>query len=311
MSNCGSEPIWVGDLDRYISIDAIDRWNEIEEKEKWREMAFDEIGGISLLGGKSVILSSFQSRKLEPSEWRWSVHQAELSLSNQISGQALEKEMVRALIDLGRAYAIARYARWEKIPHPSALTASLPLGFRALLSQYLSGQGLITVADSHERIWRTLKSASLAHSSVAYQRAGQIQALIHGLAYDALGNHGPASLRRDSTRTILSLARLHYSVDELRLNDFADVARLRTMYALAREAEEAHHFNGRHIKNWQLRHLRPLTDLFPFSIREALDRGVCHVASGAEIQREVAINELALAHCGILLMRRQARAGDN
>ncbi|MDO9179521.1 MAG: hypothetical protein Q7U16_14565 [Agitococcus sp.] len=307
MSNYGStEAIWVGDLDGYISINAIDNCNRLEEEKEWRAREFDSIGDISLLSGKSIRLNSMLSKKLEPSEWRWAVHQAEISLSVHASGKVLEKELIRALIDLGRAYAVARYARWEKIPHPSALTASLPLGFRALLSQYLSGEGLLAALGSRERIWITLKAASKAESKVAYQRVGQVQALIHGLAYDALGQHGPVSLRRNSTRTILSLARLHYSVEELRLDDFTDVARLFTMYALAREADEEGSHIGRYISNWRLRHLRPLTDLFPYSIRDALDRGVCHVASGVEIQREIAVNELALAHSGVLLMRKRS-----
>lgn len=306
MSNYVSESFWVGDLDCYVSIHD-DDWEWRESVKEMRAEEFDSIGVISLLSGKSIRLNSRPFTKLELSEWRWAVHQAETSLSVHATGKLLEKELIRALIDLGRAYAVARYARWEKIPHPSALTASLSLGFKALLLQYLSGQGLLTAPSSRERIWITLEQASSAENKVAYQRAGQVQALIHGLAYDALGQHGPTSLRRDATRTILSLARLHYSVKELHLDDFTGAARLFAMYAAVREADEdISHILGRYIPNWRLRHLRPLTHMFPYSVRDALDRGVCHAASGLEIQRAIAVNELALAHSGILLMRKRS-----
>lgn len=311
MSNChDSLRVWVGDLDGYINIDAIDRWNRLEAEEKEREREFDSIGDISLLSGKSIQSHLMRSKKLAPSEWRWAVHQAEISLSVLASGPVLEQELVRALIDLGRAYAVARYAKWEKISHPSALTASLSFGFKALLSQYLNGQGLLTAPEFRERIGIALKAATQAEDKVAYQRASIVQALIHSLAYDAFGQYGPASLRCNATRTMLSLARLHYSVEELRLDDFADVSKLSSMYAQAREAatadEEGHLILGRFIPNWRLRHIRPLTDLFPYSIRGALDRGASHVASGAEIQRATAVNELALAHAEILLMRKRS-----
>jgi len=309
----GDNLIWVRDLDDYINLDSIDYYNKLEQEEKQRKEEFRCIGNIILLSGKSIQWqSAMRSRKFEPNDWRWAVHQAETSLSVEASGRVLERELVRALIDLGRAYAIARYARWEKIPYPSALTASLPFGFNALLSQYLSGQGLLAGRDSRERIWMTLKAASNVKDEVAYQRASQVQALIHSLACDALGQQGPASLQRDSTRIILSLARLHYSIDELRLDDFTNLANLFTLYALARKKNrEGGHILGRYIPNWRLRHLRPLIDLFPYSIRNALGRGVRHVASGEEIQRTIAVNELALAHTSLLLMRKRSSRGAN
>lgn len=294
MSNSIGEYVWIGDLDSYVDIFALDDSEKLKKRKKWRKTELNRLGDASLLYGKDNKV-----------DWRWALHQAELSLSPGASGQVLEKELVRALIDIGRTYSIVRYAKWEKITYPSALTASLPLGFRALLTQYLIGQGLLAAPESREHVCNALKSASQLDGRVAYRRAGQIQTLIHGLAYDSLGEHGPLHLKCDSTRTILSLARLHYSVSELRLDYFTDLSDLMSRYVLERNSDEiGNHFQGRYIPNWRLRHLRPLIEMYPISIREALERGVRHVESGAEIKRTEAVNELALAHLEILLMRK-------
>ncbi len=307
-----SDRIWIGDLDGYISIDGINESNRREAEEKARDREFDTIGDISLLGGKVVYSDSLQYTTRGPSEWRWAVHQAEITLGAHATGLELERELVRALIDLGRAYAIRRYARWEKILHSSALTASLPYGFNALLFQYLDGQGLLSVTDCRERVWSVLKAASNTDDVVAYQRTSSIQKLIHNLAAEAYGSSGPTSLSRGATKTMLSLARLRYSVDELRFQSFNDVAKLMAMYALQREAAKAdvrgYRVSGQNIPDWRLRHLRPLTDLFPYSIRDSLERGIRHITSGRAIERLAAVNELAMAHSSLLLTRRRHKA---
>ena len=311
MSNYqNSDRIWIGDLDGYISIDSINESNRREAEEEALDREFDEIGDISLLGGKVITSNSLRHKVRGLSEWQWAVHQAEATFDVAASGGLLEQALVRALIDLGRAYAIGRYAKWEKIPHASALTAILPFGFNALLLQYLGGQGLLTTPDCRKRIATVMKVAAKADHNVAYQSAGAIQTLIHSLAYDAFGPDGPLSLPRAATKTMLSLARLHYSVDELQVQSFGRLARVLAMYAHEREAatanEAGYRISGQSISNWRLRHLRPLTDLFPYSIREAMERGIRHATSGREFDRTAAVNELAMAHSGLLLMRRRA-----
>ncbi len=61
-----------------------------------------------------------------------------------------------------------------------------------------------------------------------------------------------------------------------------------------------------------MRHLRPLTDFFPFAIRYGLERGIRHVELNKALTKEIAVNELALAQCEIFLMRekRKKPSGD-
>lgn len=311
MSYYSDDLIWVSDLDGYISISGLNNSHSTDyEKhadQKHKNCNLWGLGDISLLGGGSVRLKTSNYIGLGPSDWSWAIHEAEKSIGVDSSEDKLEEELLKALIRTGRKYAVNRYAKWEKIPSVSALTASLPLGFKALLLQYLSGQGLLSAVESRKRIWNTLSSASSAENIVAYQRVSKIQNLIHELAIDSSEKFGAQGLNKNATREILSLARLHYSVEELRVNDFSDIAKLLSMYALARETVEGNHVQGNYIPNWQKRHLRPLTDLYPYSIRKALLRIAYCANSDVILQRKIAINELALVKFELLSMGKSYR----
>lgn len=303
--------VWVRDLDGYINLDAIYRADKLGMAEEAREEAFRKIGDIPILSGKIIRWENLAERKLDFNEWRWAVHLAESTIPVSATGQEIEHELVRALIGLGRGYAVRRYARWERLPTYEAVTASLPLGFKCIFFHYLSDQGLFAAFKSHERLRSVPQIFSDSKEEIAYRRVGRIQTFIHSMAYDVLGAEGPRSLNKEATRKILSLARLRYSVEELRFNSFSDIATLHGLYGKAREAVAnedgcSNRISGKFIRNWPLRHLHPLTDLFPYALRHALDRGVSHTASGAGLDRTSAVNELALAHTAILLMRKSA-----
>jgi len=126
--------IWVSDLDGFVYADDFKTKNEPAE--------ILNSGDIALFNGKAVSANLLEEKGIDTLQWRWAMHQAKRRLPYFGSSQEIEQDLVRALILLCRPYAIARYAKWERVDFPSALTASLPLGLKALLSQYLSGQGL-------------------------------------------------------------------------------------------------------------------------------------------------------------------------
>lgn len=306
--NYDDEMVWVGDIDGHINISAIGREYEQEKAEAALDAELDTIGEIALLNGKVISSYAINERGISPSEWRWANFQAEQALCNTLSNSALEHGLVRALLSLGRPYAIARYAKIESVAHPSALAASLPLGFQALLHQFFIGQGIQSVPRIGNRIRSVLRKLTSLTDENAYGRTSMVQSLIHEIAEEADGYGGAISLDRKATRTMLSLARLHFSVAEINLISFSQLAELSDLYAKAREAEkirepEDQSMNTRYIHNWRLRHLRPLTEYFPFSIRNSFMRGADHTNLDKELSREIAINELALSHCGLLLMR--------
>lgn len=313
MSNDDSDMIWVGDLDGYINLSAINAANELEHADEARQTEFDDIGEIALFNEKAISPYLLNNRGIDPSEWRWAIHQANGVLPASISAQELEKAVVRAFMSMGRPYAIARYTKWENIPYSSAQTASLPLGLNALLCQYLSGQGVKNPQQFSNLIRDALRNAVGLSEATAYSRAQIIQSLLYEISQKSEYHKGPEYLEREATRTILSLARLHFSITEIDFNSFAEITKITAIYERDRNALEVkpsqtQSMQYRYIKNWHSRHLKPLTDLFPFSIRHGLERGILHNKTGCELSREISVNELALAHCGVLLMRKSARA---
>ncbi|CAM3018918.1 hypothetical protein SPZE110945_01155 [Sphingomonas zeae] len=312
MSNDDSMRVWVGDLDDYIDIDAINAWNKAEEEQEYLQSLYDDIGDLRLLGSLRSASRALGPEKHDPRAWKWAIHLANTTLSSPNSAHDLERSLVKALVGIGRRYAIARYAKMEKLTYPSALTASLPLGLKALLNQYLQGQGLRQVPEISSRVGALLHQVAEMSLILAYARVTMLQTLIHEFAYEMSGPKGPASLDREATRTMLSLARLHYSVREINFESFADIAKLNSAYNSIKDEEgdqEAYPPHvGRFIPSWRLRHLQPLTYFFPIAIRSALIRGAEWAASGERISWAAAINELALAHYAIDAMRTRAKA---
>lgn len=314
MSNIGDGlMIWVGDLDAYVSIDAINRANEQEAEELRLDAELDEIGDIPLLAGKAVSAQTLSGRGIPLSEWRWATHQAEHALHDHQRWTDLEAPFVKELLSLGRRYAVGRYSRWDRVPYPAALTTTFPHGFTALLDQFLSGEKTICGAPQRDSVQAARRRASAERGLTAYDRVGMIRSAIHQAADQVSGPWGHLHLGRDGMRTILSLARLHYSAAELKVGSFRELQFLDCLYETARfklqpEGDCHPPVLGRHIRNWKLRHLHPLTYLYPYAIRYAITRGLQHLAAIPELpDRAIAVNELALARCGILLMRRKAR----
>lgn len=307
--------VWVGDLDGYISIDAINAANEQEAEEEALNHELEEIGDILLLAGKTTSAWQLNRKEITPSEWRHAVHQAEMALGSEPDAilrhgthgqEGAEGNFLRAMLDLGRSYAVAKYARWERLDYSSAITATLPHGIRALVNQFLAAEGIERSAYTDETI-RSVLGRREAGGTSAYRRTGILQTALHAIA-DAAPNHpGGTALNRDRTRIILSLTRLHFSALELRLSSVQGLRDLIAAYAADRDTLGSDRnrltLNGRTISAWRLRHVRPLLDFYPYSIRHGLARA----AAVGEYSRATFVNELALAHCGVLRMRRAGR----
>ncbi|MFN3725264.1 MAG: hypothetical protein ACK4SZ_03050 [Allosphingosinicella sp.] len=326
--------IWVSDLDGYINIDAIERANKREEERDQLDHELHEIGDLQLLAGKKTSARQLNWNGVSPSDWRYAVHKAEMMFgTDSVDGPAqagahfesLESRFVRSMVDLGRSYAVARYARWEHLDFPSAVTATLPLGIRALINQFLSFEGALRSADSDNQIGNTLSKVEGARIT-AYGRTRLVQAALHRIADCTAGHPGGAAFNRHRTRAILALTRLHFSILELRLSSLQELRELLAMYAAERTAALSDQrrltSNGRTIRAWRLRHVRPLLDLYPYAVRHGLERALASLpiaarpdgsafpsGKGGAFSREALVNELALAQCGILQMRRAGRDG--
>ena len=322
--------VWVSDLDGYVDLDSIDRANEKEAKQTQLDHELSEIGELKLMAGKAISAFKLNNRGISPSEWRHAVHQAETALRPRSvivrpgrECQSVECQFLRAMLELGRSYAIARYARWEHLDFHSAKVATLPHGIRALINQMLTAEGIERTSAVEVQI-RAALGPEAENQLIAYRSTGLLQAALHRIADQAPGHSGSMGLDRKRMRIILSLTRLHFSAAELRLTSVEQLRTLLTAYKAERETvwsdDSRTISHGRLISAWPLRHIRPLLDLYPYAVRNGLKRllahlpqdhvsllGPLHVETWSESARQLLVNELALAHCGILLMRRAGR----
>lgn len=317
MSETDGSRVWVGDLDRYISID-FDSDDEHENQQELLEIELDEIGELQLLAGKTISARQLYQKGISPSEWRHALHQAEMTIGFgslkvlQYVGEETDSSVIRfvkGMLDLGRPYAIRRYANWENIDYPLALTATLPYGIRALVNQLLASEGIARTREVDASI-RAVFELCDKGDMTAYRRTGILQTALHRIANDTPNHRGGTQLDRKRMRAMLALARLYFSTAELKLTSIEELRSLFRNYerdrVIARREKVRLTTNGRFIRSWRLRHVQPLVNLYPYSIRHGLERALAHGIT--DFDRTALVNELAFAHCGIFRMRAAGQA---
>ncbi len=318
MSNNDGMRVWVGELDDYIDVDEINRWNEQEAVENALRDDLDSIGDLPLLDGRKTNASALNSKGIKPNEWRWAVHEAEKSFSGPEKLRDLEGSLIQGLLAVGRPYAVGRYARWERLTLASARTAVLPFGHLALIDQHLARLDPTGAPDARRAVRAAIKKAEAAEGLVAYERT----AIIRMAILNVFDIESIETIDRERLRTLLSLTRLRFSATEANIRSFDQLRALDDFYAAARRKSATTAPNApadsQSIQNWNLRFMHPLTFLMPIAIRAALDRGSRHLTprwsmsiKGSpqpnRIERLQAVNELALAKCATILIRRTAR----
>lgn len=314
MSNvAGFESVYIGDLDEYISIDGINDDNQREYEEEELNKEWSSIGTVELMAERSLSPFLLGDRGILPSDWKWEVYRAKRYFRDLNSWKYLEPMLVRKLLSEGRTYAIRRYAKWEKIPFDAAMTAALPYGMRALLSQFFEEEHISLTHTQSQQLVKILHQAAESSHLIAYEKTALLQSIIHSIADDTWGSNGSSFLDKRRMRTILSLIRLHYSVAEMKNGGFGKFSDLEAMYRTRRQEVSRVQptlplFKSKFIKNWRFRHLRPLLFFYPFAFRNAITRGRLHILniknSGC---RESVVNELALLCCALAIIKKKIR----
>ncbi len=305
--------IWVSDLDGYIDIDAINSENEREAEQERLDVELDQLGDIALFSGKSVSSRVIYSRGVTPEQWRWTRHRAEASLSQAQTSAEIETAFLKAILSLGRRYAVARFARQEALSFSSAITATFPHGIRALLYQFMAGEKLLSDNSCRNSIQRTLHHAASSSDRIAYEKTGLVQQTLHVLAIDAGGANAAQQLEKKRMRQILALLRLHFSVNESRVRTVSELNSMNARYEQMRIGTEEETskdiiISGKKIRNWKMRFLHPLLFYYPYGIRNSLNRLILHTTeSDSSLTPIVATNELCLADCGMQLMNIAAK----
>lgn len=301
--------IWVSDLDDYIDIDAISREAEEENRKRALGAEVERIGDLSLFCTRSLSFGKLQSRGVTPDRWRWMRHRAERSLGRAHDAIELEASFLKAILSLGRRYAVARYARLENLPVSTAIAATFPHGVRALIYSYMAGERLLSGLSSKREAQRSLYLARSNQTLTAYEQTGFLQRSLHQIAISVGGEGAHLQLNKHQMRDILSVTRLHFATLECDVRSAAELRDMNLKYEVARArteqgAEAPRTITGKEIRNWELRSLHPLTFYFPFALRCSLDRLLEESCERKTlIQRAAAVNELSLAICAIELMR--------
>lgn len=203
MSEDGGRYIWVRDLDEYFDLDSIEEENESEDLKKLN-FELDEIGDIKLLAGKTTSSHYLYEKQIQPSDWRNALHKSEMiisincrkfSKSNQKIIEHFWSRFLNGMIDLGRRYSVARYARWERLDYSSALISTFPHGLRALINQFLASEGI----DRQKEVDAIIRSALNPYKGeflTAYRHAGILQKSIHQIANNDPNHSGGNNLNR-------------------------------------------------------------------------------------------------------------------
>lgn len=322
-----SVSIWVSDLDAYISVGgSYDDDAEADAHDRLMDELKIADNTVLLTGESRSAWDLYHDDGITPANWRDAVHQARMAITSEPghgpgadSTPPPEHRFIDAMLNLGRRYAVTRYARSEGLDASSAVTATLSHGIRALLRQYLIAEGLPFTFETSDRIRAALASGPASgpkggrfgsEVGSAYRRTGAMQAALHALADETPGHRGGRALDRDRTREILSLTRLYFSCVELRLSSLLELRSLLQTYEADRNSlghrPNMLGSNGRNIKSWRLRHIRCLLDFYPYAIRRGLLRG----AAAAVPTTDALVNELAIAHLGVERMRKNARNGS-
>lgn len=305
--------IWVGDLDDHINLDEIFASVDAEERDCKLNQDLDEIGDIVLFSGRAISSHGLISRGITPERWRWAKHEAEKRLGTAKDSAEVESAFVNSSIGMGRRYAVARYSKLERLSFSSAITAIFPHGIRALLYQYMGTEPLLANPISRKIIQDTIYKALSEKDSTAYYKTGLIREKLHDIAIANGGSGQQLHFEKNAMRVMLSLCRLHFSILECQVSSISEIHELNNKYILARRVESKKESKnsaptGKFLKNWRMRHLHPVIFYFPYAIRYSFARLICEaIDGGIPTDRATAVNELALMHCGIELMRHTAK----
>ncbi len=297
------DPIWIGDLDSYISIDEINYWNRKEEEEQTEHELYESTNDIYLLGGTTVKPPWLKDKKISISDWEFEIYRARCRLQEKKLWRNLEPLLVNAIISEGRNYAVRRYAKSENIPINTALTATIQNGIQALISKFYIQHQIAIGQD----IWQNLTIKIQDFENLTHITAYDKTTLIRNTIFDSIykEHQHPTKLKLNELRILLSAIRLYYSYREIRVSKFSYLKKIENKYKIEKEKhtqENNDKYNLRtgNIKNWKIRHLRSLLYYYPYEFRNTIDRGQLESEMTTSKQiSEAAVNELALLYCAI------------
>ena len=163
------------------------------------------------------------------------------------------------------------YARYERIPLEFANIALSDNCINYLVGFFLSkhvgrafDSKILAECKAKADFWRTN-----AGVRTPYERVGEFQAYLHEIS-DMYAEAGVQGIPKKLIRTLLSVARLHFSYTDEKYLNARDLYTVLSDQRMAAESEmkysvldyvlstENSNLRGRYIKNWRVRHLKPI-----------------------------------------------------
>lgn len=209
----------------------------------------------------------------------------ELELNKSISPLtthvAVERKIVRKLIQYGANIAIHRYGRMESLPRRYQLLAQSQDCLALMLRDFFLRSEKMTLSpELNTRITNITNTlAKKDPNKIAYQRVAELRDFIHDEINLAKGPGSYLRSDREAMRLLLSTSRLHLCLNELIKHSSLDFTTLQKRYIGLIAAESvfptSNTLPGRkNIHRWRLRHYRSLLYYFPLEIRHALELSI-------------------------------------
>lgn len=164
-----------------------------------------------------------------------------------------------------------RYAQYERIPLEFANIALTDSCIKYLVGFFLNkhvgrafDSKILAECKAKTEIWQ--KNAGLR---MPYERVGEFQTYLHEIS-DMYTKAGVQGIPKKLIRTLLSVARLHFSYTDEKYLNARDLYTVLSDQQMAAESEmkysvldyvlstEESNLRGRYIKNWRVRHLKPI-----------------------------------------------------
>lgn len=181
--------------------------------------------------------------------------------------------LARELLKVGMPYAVKRYGRLEELTVQNQELSQNENCLRYLAIQLFSEYAITLDTEALKTIDQAVSDIISASTSVAYDKAGRFQQFLHGEIVRRNGFGADLKIDRERMRTILATARLHLSCEENRLSNLDELKALSSLYASRIAAEKQRNsksWYGSDIRNWKLRHIKPMVWYYRKSMRAPL-----------------------------------------
>ena len=188
---------------------------------------------------------------------------------------AVSKKIILESLD----YAINSYAEEEKLPYEFVEIAKQDNGLYILLKLFFKNQNLILDPELIEEIEDIVDLVYHKISSkFVYLRVAGIQDIIHDMIQEKFGINSHINLNKKEMRIILSTARLHLEIRDIRHKDAEELMILRrktnelqsNVYDYPSRPELLP--GQKYVPTWRVRHLKSLLRYFPDDFKKILSR---------------------------------------